>query len=77
MAHPRSAASRRRGWHVAALATGLALAGVPTPAVPLATGDVAGPVADRDAAPAETLVVDAVLRVTRDATRDGGVIVTS
>lgn len=68
MAHRRSAAGGRGWWHAAALATGLAFGGVPTPAVPLAAGDVAGPVADRDAAPAATLVVDAVLRVTRHAT---------
>lgn len=77
MAQSRSAARDRWWWQVAALATGLVLAGEPTPAVPLATGDVAGPVADRAAAPATTLVVEAVLRVTGDARARDGRIVTS
>ncbi|MFC3712284.1 hypothetical protein ACFOMD_06865 [Sphingoaurantiacus capsulatus] len=57
---------RLKGWQgAAALAVGFAMAGVPKPAVPLDADDARAPlrVDDADRGAAETLTVNAVLRL--------------
>lgn len=57
------AAQRLKPWQaLVALATGVAVAGLPTAAVPRAGAGATG--MTRDAGPAAALVVEAVLRVT-------------
>lgn len=69
--------SRVKRWQaLVALAIGLAVAGLPTAAVPMGSGGRVGAAA-RDAGPAAALVVEAVLRVTASAPRDRGLSATS
>jgi hypothetical protein len=58
-----------RRWHaLAALATALLFAGVPKPAVPLSAHEAAAPArVDDVGAAADAVAVEAVLRLTRDA----------